>query len=302
LSGATALVPDKDRIEVRFRFSNMNSELALITGSSSGIGMHLAREFAAHGHPLVLVAPVEEELRRVASEITRDFAVDVRVIAKDLEREEAAQQIFDQLQDENIDVEILANNAGHGFRGKAWELTLHQDLSMVRLTVEAVLRLTKLFLPPMLARGRGRILNTASIAGFEPGPMLAVYHASKAFVLSWSEALAIELEETGVTVTALCPGATDTDFFPKADMMATRAFQGENVMAPQEVAKTGYAALMKGEMFVVPGGMNKTLVAARRILSEEAQGRLNKKYYENVPPEDRKRHRGEVEHAAAMKE
>ncbi|HEX5176534.1 MAG TPA: SDR family oxidoreductase [Chthoniobacteraceae bacterium] len=280
----------------------MNSELAIITGSSSGIGLHLAREFAAHGHPLVLVAPVESELRSVAAQLTQSFAVNVRVIPKDLEREESAQDIFDELEREGVHVDILANNAGHGFRGKAWELTMHQDISMVRLNVEAVLRMTKLFLPPMLGRRRGRILNTASIAGFEPGPMLAVYHASKAFVLSWSEALAIELEDTGITVTALCPGATDTDFFPKADMMATRAFQGENVMAPQDVAKAGYEAMMKGEMFVVPGGMNKTLVAARRILSEEAQGKMNRKYYENVPPEDRKRDRGDVERAAALKE
>jgi short-subunit dehydrogenase len=279
----------------------MNSECALITGASSGIGLHLAREFASHGHRLVLVAPVESELRSVAAQLIQSYAVDVRVVAKDLERAESAQEIFDELERDGVAVDILVNNAGHGFRGKAWELTIHQDISMVRLNVEAVLRLTKLFLPPMLARQHGRILNTASIAGFEPGPMLAVYHASKAFVLSWSEALAIELEECGVTVTALCPGATDTDFFPKADMLATRAFQGENVMAPQDVAKAGYEALMKGEMFVVPGGMNKTLVAARRVLSEEAQGKMNRKFYENVPLEDRKRERGDLEREAAMK-
>jgi short-subunit dehydrogenase len=279
----------------------MNSECALITGASSGIGLHLAREFASHGHRLVLVAPVESELRSVAAQLIQSYAVDVRVVAKDLERAESAQEIFDELERDGVAVDILVNNAGHGFRGKAWELTIHQDISMVRLNVEAVLRLTKLFLPPMLARQHGRILNTASIAGFEPGPMLAVYHASKAFVLSWSEALAIELEESGVTVTALCPGATDTDFFPKADMLATRAFQGENVMAPQDVAKAGYEALMKGEMFVVPGGMNKTLVAARRVLSEEAQGKMNRKFYENVPLEDRKRERGDLEREAAMK-
>ena len=139
---------------------------------------------------------------------------------------------------------------------------------MVRLNVEAVLRMTKLFLPPMLGRRCGRILNTASIAGFEPGPMLAVYHASKAFVLSWSEALAIELEDTGITVTALCPGATDTDFFPKADMMATRAFQGENVMAPQEVAKAGYEAMMKGDVKVVSGMKNKVQAAMSNVMPD----------------------------------
>jgi len=153
----------------------------------------------------------------------------------------------------------------------------------------------------MLQRGRGRLLNVASIAGFEPGPLLAAYHASKAFILSWTEALAIEIEDTPVTVTALCPGPTDTDFFPKADMLGTRAFQGNNVMAPQDVAIAGYEALMKGELIVVPGGMNKALVAARRVLSESAQAKLNMKYYEEVPPEDQERERGDVEKAAAGK-
>jgi short-subunit dehydrogenase len=213
----------------------------------------------------------------------------------------AAQEIFDHLQQENVTVEILVNNAGQGFRGKFWQIPIQQDVSMIRLNIEAVLRLTKLLLPPMLQRGRGRILNTASIAGFEPGPLLAVYHASKAFVLSWSEALATELEDTAITVTALCPGATDTDFFPKADMLGTRAFQGQNLMAPQDVAKAGYEALIKGELFVVPGGMNKALVASRRLLSESAQAKINQKFYEEVPAEKQKRHRGDVEAAAAEK-
>lgn len=279
----------------------MNADTALITGASSGIGLHLAHEFAAHGHPLVLVAPIKSELEALSAELSSKHGVDVRVIAKDLELPEAAQEIFEQLEAENLEIEILVNNAGHGFRGKSWEIPVERDISMVRLNIEAVLRLTKLFLPPMLEKGHGRILNTASIAGFEPGPLLAVYHASKAFVLSWSEALATELEATEITVTALCPGATDTDFFPKAEMMATRAFQGQNLMAPQDVAKAGYAAMMRGELFVVPGGMNKALVAARRLLSEGAQARLNKKFYEEVPREKQKRRRGEVETAAAEK-
>ncbi len=279
----------------------MNTETALITGSSSGIGLHLAHEFAAHGHPLVLVAPVESELQALASELAAKHGISTRVIARDLEKPTAAQEIFDELQRGDVTIDILVNNAGHGFRGKFWEIPIEQDVSMIDLNIEAALRLTKLFLPPMLQRGRGRVLNTASIASFEPGPLLAVYHASKAFVLSWSEALATELEETAITVTALCPGATDTDFFPKADMLATRAFQGQNLMAPQDVAKAGYEALMEGELFVVPGGMNKALVAARRFLSEGAQAKLNQKFYEEVPPQDRKRERGDVEREAALK-
>ncbi|MFL6520169.1 MAG: SDR family NAD(P)-dependent oxidoreductase [Chthoniobacterales bacterium] len=278
----------------------MNSETALITGSSSGIGLHLAHEFARHGHPLILVAPVQSELERVAQKITAEHGVNVIVIAKDLENENAAQEIFDELRRNATDVHILVNNAGHGYRGKSWEIPIEHDISMVRLNVEAVLRLTKLFLPPMLQRERGRILNTASVAGFEPGPLLNVYHSTKAFVLSWSEALAVELEKSGVTVTALCPGPTDTDFFPKADLLDTRAFQKASVSAPQDVAKAGYEGLMSGKLFVVPGGMNKALVAARRVLSEGAQAKVNQKFYEEVPREDQKRERGDFEKEAAQ--
>ncbi len=282
--------------------SSMSKEMTLITGASSGIGLHLAHEFAAHGHPLVLVARVESELQVVAHTLRAQHQADVRVLAKDLEQPETARELFDELQSTGVPIEILVNNAGKGFRGNTWEIPLDHDLAMVRLNIEAPLRLTKLFLPSMLGRGAGRILNTASIAGFEPGPLLNVYHSTKAFLLSWSEALAIELEETGITVTALCPGPTDTDFFPKADMMAVRGFQQGNLMAPQDVAKAGYEGLMKGELFIVPGAVNKALVAARRVLPVAAQARLNQKFYENLPPEQQKRHRGDVEVNAAAKE
>ena len=260
--------------------------------------MHLAHEFAEHGHPLVLVAPGAEELKSLKLEIETRHGVSVNVIAKDLERSDAAREVFVELMQLGVEVDILVNNAGHGMRGKSWEIPIEEDLSMVKLNIEAVLRMTKLFIQPMIERGRGLILNTASVAGFEPGPMLAVYHGTKAFVLSWSEALTIELEGLGIGVTALCPGPTDTDFFPKADMVAAKAFQGSNVMAPQDVAKAGYEGLMKGELFVVPGGMNKVLVAARRILPETTQAKLNQSFYEYVPEDDVKRQRGEVELAA----
>jgi short-subunit dehydrogenase len=278
----------------------MNKETALITGSSSGIGLHLAEQFARNGHEVVLVAPVEWELQHIARRLITEGAPAPLIIAKDLEEENAAQEIFDELHQRGVEVGILVNNAGHGQRGKFQEISIEQDLSMVRLNIEAVLRLTKLFLPPMLARKRGRILNTASVAGFEPGPLLAVYHATKAFVLSLSESLATELEDTGVTLTALCPGPTDTDFFPKADMMETRAFQ--HAMPPQDVAKAGYEACMDGKRMIIPGGMNKVLVGARRVLSSDAQAHMNKKFYEELPPEDRKYDRGDMEAEAAKKE
>jgi short-subunit dehydrogenase len=280
----------------------MNNETALISGASSGIGLHLAHEFAKHGHAVVLVAPIAAELRRIADEFKTKHNVAARVIIKDLEQPTAAQEIFNELQSAGIEVDILVNNAGHGFHGKWWELPIEKDLSMLRLNVEAVLRLTKLFLPPMIQRNRGRILNVASVAGFLPGPNLACYAATKAFVLSWSEALTVELDDTAITVTALCPGATDTDFFEKADAENIHARQSSNVMSPQEVAKEGYEGLMNKEIFVVPGAMNKALVAARRILPVKTAARITEKQHADVPPEDRKRHRGDAEGPAAKKQ
>lgn len=148
----------------------MNNDTVLITGSSSGIGLALAREFARQGHPLVLTATQESELRTIAAELTRDHGTNVHVIAKDFTDTKAAQEIFDELMRKGAAVEILVNNAGLGQRGKFWETPLDRDLTMLRVNIEAVVRLTKLFLPLMVGRGHGRILNTASVAGFEPGP------------------------------------------------------------------------------------------------------------------------------------
>jgi short-subunit dehydrogenase len=271
------------------------TETALITGASSGIGQHLAREFARHGHPLVIVAPIEAELATLARSLEQEFRVTVRPIATDLTRADAPEMIFDEVAHGGTTIEILVNNAGLGQRGKFWENPADRDITMIRLNVEAVVRLTRLFLPPMLERRHGRILNTASVAGFEPGPNLAVYHATKAFVLSLSESLATELQDTGVTMTALCPGPTDTDFFPKAEMVDTPAFQKANLMPPQTVAEAGYAALMKGERVIVPGAMNKTMIAARRLLPESAQAKKNEKLYSDTDPAERKREPHELE-------
>jgi len=277
------------------------NETVLITGASSGIGMHLAHEFARHGHSLVLLAPGEPELHRVAADLQAQHNAQVRVIACDLEQPQIPARVFDELLRDDVQVDILVNNAGHGQKGKFWEIPIDRHMSIVRLNVEAVLRMTALFLPPMLQRGHGRLLNTASIAGFEPGPLLAVYHASKAFVLSWSEALTTELQDTPVSVTTLCPGPTDTDFFPKAELEDSRAFQEANLMAPQDVAKAGYEALAAGERIIVPGAANKALVFSRRFMSESMEAKMNEKLYTDVPPEKRKRARGDMERGARDK-
>jgi uncharacterized protein len=275
------------------------TETALITGSSSGIGFHLAKEFARHRHALVLVAPVASELQKIASELKTAGAIFVRTIAKDLERPEAPQEIFDELSSDRIYVDILVNNAGFGHRGKFWEIAIEHDISMLRLNIEAVLRLTKLFLPVMLKRRQGRLLNVASVAGFEPGPLFAIYHASKAFVLSLTEALATELEDTGVTATALCPGPTDTDFFQKSGRVGARMFQKASLMAPQDVAKAGYEGLMAGERIVVPGVANKIIVFSRRLLPEATLAKMTGQLYVNTS--DRTRERGDKELEAAQR-
>jgi len=268
---------------------------ALVTGATSGIGLHLANEFASRGHPLILVAPVAEELEEVKAELVVNHAVSVTTHAADLEQPQAIDALVAALGER---VDILVNNAGRGFRGRFWEQPLEQHLTVVRLNIEAVLRLTAALLPRMIERDRGGVLNVASIAGYQPGPLLAAYHASKAFVLSWSEALSHELKDTQVTVTALCPGPTDTDFFAKAGMENSAAFQKSSLMAPQEVAKIGYDAFLRRERVVVAGGVNKALVAAGHLMPDRMQAAMNEVLYEDVPPSDVRRHRGDKEDAA----
>lgn len=272
-----------------------SSQRALITGASSGIGFHLAREFARHGHPLVLVARDVEKLEIAAEKISAEHQVAIRTISCDLKDPDDIDFLASELQLNGEDIEILCNNAGVGHRGKFWDTSLQRHDEVIDLNVTAVTHLIHQFLPSMVSRGHGRILNTASVAGFQPGPLMAVYHASKAFVLSLSEALSTELKDTSVTVTALCPGPVDTEFFEKADMVETRAFQKANLMAPQEVAEAAYKAVMAGERDVIPGGLNKLSVFARRILPLVAQAKENEVMYTNVSPKDHTREPGDVE-------
>ncbi len=278
--------------------SKMN-ERVLITGASSGIGLELAREFARHGHPLVITATVEDELVAVGRELTAAHGVEVYVIAQNLLEENAAQVLFDSIKAKGLEIEILVNNAGVGHKGKFVDQPLDYHLEMIRLNVETVVTFTRAFLPEMVARGHGRILNTASIAGFMPAPLMAVYHATKAFVLSFSEAVATELKDTGVTLTALCPGATDTDFFERADAVEATMFQKGNVMAPQDVAIGGYKALMSGDRVYVAGGLNKAMVFSRRLLPESLLAKMTELFYADVKPENHQREPGQIAAARA---
>ena len=260
----------------------MSPATALITGASSGIGPELAREFARHEHPLVIVAPNAAELGELTKRLHADFGVPVTPIVADLTDSSSAEKIFQMIIGSGARIELLVNNAGLGPRGKFWEGRLERDLEMIRLNIEAVVRLTKFFLPPMIQRGEGRILNTALIAGVEPGPLMAVDQGTRAFLLSWSDAIATELEAMGVTVTALCLGPADTDLFPQAELVESAALQKTNGLAPQELARVAYAATMKGERRVIPGGLDGGTIVSRRESVESVQAKKHEKLYSVV--------------------
>ena len=256
------------------------NDWALITGASSGIGYELAKLFAADHFNLVLVARTEARLNQVAEELRGRHGIEARVLACDLSSIAAPQQIFDALRDTPIS--ILVNNAGFGVHGPfaATDLRAQTDLMQVNMT--ALMQLTHLFLQPMLARRSGRILNVASTAAFQPGPTINVYFASKAFVYSFSYALAEELAGTGVTVTTLCPGTTRTEFFARAHFSPRR---NPLIMDADKVARIGYRGLMQGKRVVIPGVMNRIVSAvAKRMPARLTSGfvrRLHK--HQNSP-------------------
>ncbi len=257
---------------------------ALITGGDSGIGLALAHEFARHGHDLILVARNPSELDKASRALALNNAgCEVHTIARDLEDEDTPQEIHRELMAGGIEVDILVNNAGHGARGKFHELPLERHLSVIELNINALVRMTRLFLPDLVARNSGRILNLASVASFQPGPLLATYHATKAFVLSLTIAIREELRDTNITVTALAPGATDTRFFERADMQDTRIAQNDNMlMDPGDVARGAYKALMAGEDIFIPGPMNKVMTAMRHVMPKTLQALFNEKLYEET--------------------
>jgi len=240
---------------------------ALITGASTGIGYALSRRFAADRHNLILVARQEQRLNQVADELQREFGVAVKALVADLARPEAPQMIFDTIRKDSLQIEYLVNNAGIGLGGKFTETELATELAMMQLNTGTLVHLTKLFLPDMLARRSGRIMNVASTAAFQPGPLMAVYYATKAFVLSFSEAIANELKGSGVTVTALCPGPTESEFQKRAHIENTRLIKGKlmGLMTSEEVAKVGYQGFMNGKRLVIPGLINKLGVQSVRI-------------------------------------
>jgi len=245
--------------------SAANPETVLITGASSGIGLELAKLFAADGSRLILSARNTEALEKLAKELRSEHKIEAIVLPADLSLPESPKRIFQELSGQKISVDVLVNNAGFGLHNEFVQLPLARQLEIIQVNVMALTELTGLFLPGMIARKRGGILNVASVAGFLPGPSMAVYYASKAFVLSFTEALVEELTGTGVIISAFCPGATETNFSQVARGQKSRA--SKSVKMPADVAsRYGYQAFRKKQAVAIPGYINRCLVFLIRIL------------------------------------
>ena len=237
----------------------------LITGASAGIGLELARVFASHNHDLVLVARNEASLRSLADELRTTYGVDAVVLPADLSKPETPGLIHDFCAQHKLDVDILVNNAGFGDYGAFHELNRQHQLDMIAVNITSLADLTHRFLPDMVKRGSGKIMNVASTAAFQPGPFMSVYYATKAFVLHFSEAISVELEGTGVTVTALCPGATHSEFQERANLNGSRLFDGRSLPTSMDVALYGYEATMRGKRVAIHGILNAILANSARF-------------------------------------
>ena len=257
-------------------------QTALITGASNGIGLELARIHAKRGGNLVLVARSQDKLKQLADELRAQYdGIQITVIAQDLTMPQAAQSVFAQTEQLGIQVDILINNAGFGGHGRFFERELAKEQQMIQLNITALTELTHLYLQGMVARRRGKILNVSSTASFMPGPLQAVYYATKAYVTSFSQAVAEEVREFGITVTALCPGAVDTGFVAAGDLQGVGVWK--NAKSAQSVAEYGYQAMEKGELvafnegklklaleWVIPLLPRKTVLKMSRTVMEKS--------------------------------
>jgi short-subunit dehydrogenase len=255
---------------------------ALVTGGTSGIGYELARKLAADNYNVVIVARTESRLQQVAKELSTTYGVHCIMIVKDLFDPENAFSLYDDIKARNVDVEILVNDAGQGFYGQFTDTDIRREMAIVNLNVMSLIVLTKLFLKDMIQRGSGRILNLSSIAGKMPGPWHSVYHATKAFVQSFTEAIRSELQDTNITITALLPGPTATDFFNKAGMNDSKLVVDGRLASAEQVADDGYNALMAGDDMVVAGLRNKAKVAQSAIVPDAKVADKMKKQQEPV--------------------
>jgi len=240
------------------------SKTALITGASSGIGLELAKIFARDKYNLVLVARSADKLNELATELRKEN-ISVDVIVFDLSLPNAARDLFNAVQQKNISIDFLINNAGFGDFGFFIEADWKKTERMISVNIMTLTHLTRLFLPSMVKNGYGRVLNMSSTAAFQPGPLMSVYYATKAYVLHFSEAIGNELKDTGVKVTALCPGATESGFQAASNMEESRLVKGRKLPTSKEVAEFGYKAMMKGKAVAIPGMFNYLLAQSPRF-------------------------------------
>ncbi|WP_331280795.1 SDR family NAD(P)-dependent oxidoreductase [Bacillus sp. UNC41MFS5] len=249
----------------------MMKKTALITGATSGLGYEFVKLFANDGYNLVLVARNEKRLKEIQQSYTN---IEVTIIPKDLSVHGAAKEVFEEIENRGIDIDVLVNNAGFGLMGKFDELDIQKQLNMIQLNVSALSELTYCCLQKMKQKNSGRILNVASTAAFQPGPLMAVYYATKAFVLSFSEALVEELSGSSITVTTLCPGATKTNFGSVASVEGTKMFS--SAMASDIVAQSGYNALMNGKRVIITGGFNKAGAIGAKFMPRSIAAKIAK--------------------------
>lgn len=255
--------------------NSVETRTALVTGATSGIGYEMAKQLAQDGYDLVLVARNKERLDRLADELGRNFKVKAFSLPNDLSIPSSPAEIFNELMERSIHIDILVNNAGFNVWGPFTQTEWDKELQMIQVNMITLTHLTKLILPGMVQRSYGKILNIGSTGSFAPAPLDSVYCATKAYVLSFSEAVAEEVRGTGVTVTALCPGATNTEFAARAEMMDVKLFQG-SLMAPETVAAIGYKAMMLGKPSVVAGWANKATVFSLRFMPRRLMARMVK--------------------------
>ena len=241
------------------------TKTALITGASGGLGLSFVKVFAKEGYDLVIVARNTQRLESIKADTEAEFGVNVKIVSKDLTNENAPHEIFLETEKENIKVDVLVNNAGFGDFGKFADSCVEKQSDMIALNVSSLVKLTHFYLKDMIERGSGRILNVASIAAFQPGPLMSVYYATKAFVLSFSEALAVETKGTGVKITALCPGPIKTDFEKRADLEESGLFKNLKVWSPDVIAKFGYKKMMQNKTVCIKGGLNKLITFSSRL-------------------------------------
>ena len=240
----------------------------LITGASSGIGYEFAKIYAKNGYNLVITARRQENLENIRKEL-ESYSVKIETIVLDLSKEGAAKKLYENVKEKGIVIDTLINNAGFGLYGNFIETDVDREAEMIDLNIKSLVILTKLFLKDMIAIDKGEILNVASIAAFQPGPLMSVYYASKSFVLSFSEAVRNEIRKTNVNISVLCPGPTATEFERSANFEKSTLFTRIKVMTPEKVALIGYKGLQKKKSIIITGKINSTLIFLNRFVPRE---------------------------------